>query len=271
MIPWTAFGSTECDPDWRIELNEHNLFHYVQRGPSQLTRGLDSSMLEQASERQFAISQLGLVSAGFEVQHTERIKLTLQYLDNHFTNHQCERSPQRPSSPYREHLIDFSLSKFTTPFEPLPPFGSEQSITPDMSSPPTTPTPMADTSSRSPLALVDLMNPEPVNSRPSKRKFSAIYSPPLMDADSDSQDDIVDVQSLDNEINYCHTLDYVRTTRGQYPIMTRTRREARMRRPSPLRKHLSHRGARNMYEAAQAETEAHLLLDFSQYSAAVGS
>ncbi|KEF51012.1 uncharacterized protein A1O9_12938 [Exophiala aquamarina CBS 119918] len=266
MIPWTAFGTTDCDPDWRIELNEHNLFHYVERGPTQLTRGLDSSMLEQASERQFAISQLGLVSAGFEVQHTERIKLTLQYLHNHFTNHQPEPSPQRPTSPYREYLPDFSLSNFSTPLDPLPPFNSEPATITHISPPPTSPTPKIDTSSRSPLALVNLMNPEPAKSRPGKRKFSGTHSPSLMDPDS--PENLFDDE---NEMLYCSTLDYVRASKSQLEQMTRTHREARMRRPSPLRKPLVHRRARNAYETEQAETEAHLLLSFSQYRARVGS
>jgi hypothetical protein len=97
---------SEYEPDSRIELNEYN----VQRGPTQLTRGLDSSMLEQAHERQFAISQMGLVSAGFEWEHTVRIKHALHTVLCHFSNHKHDTSPQRPASPHREYLADFSSS-----------------------------------------------------------------------------------------------------------------------------------------------------------------
>lgn len=213
-------------------------------------------MLEQAHERQFAISQIGLFSAGFELEHTARIKHTLETLLDYFTNHQSIQSPQRPTSPYREHLADFSLSKLPTTFEPLPPIDPEQPITALSAT---------DTPSRSPLALVDLMNPEPSNSRPSKRKYSATYSPPSVDVDS--PENILDIG---NESLYLSALDYVRASQSHTPTMTRTHREARMRRPSPIRKAFSHHRIPNAYDADQAETEAHLLLSFSQHFAKVG-
>ena len=112
---------SEYGPDWHIELNEYNLFRYVQRGPTQLTRGLDLSMLEQAHERQFAISQMGLVSAGFESEHTARIKLALHTVLYHFSNHKHNTSPQRPASPHREYLVDFSPSNFPMTSSPIQP------------------------------------------------------------------------------------------------------------------------------------------------------
>lgn len=267
MIPWTTFGSTEYDPDWRIDLNEHNLFHYVERGPTQLTRGLDSSMLEQAQERQFAISQLGLVSAGFEIEHTARIEHAIQLIIDYFTAHQDKDTPQQPTSPHWEHLADFSSSRIPTTFEPLPLFDPEQTTITATQNRAPTPTLTVDSSPRSPLALVDLMNPEPVvDTRPNKRKYSGGHSPPVVDPDS--PDSLYDV---DSEILFPRSLDYVRASKSSMPRLPRTHREPRMRRPSPLRIALPQHRKRPAYEAEKAETEAHLLLSFSNQYTKVAS
>jgi len=109
--------ASEQHPDWRADLNEHNLYYYVTNGPSQLTRGLDSPMLELAHERQFAISQLGTRSVGFEVEHSARVQSALRMLETrfrtHFTDHLC-----RPTSPHAEVLVD--LRTQTQSFTPLP-------------------------------------------------------------------------------------------------------------------------------------------------------
>lgn len=294
MIPWTTFESAEYDPDWYIELTEYNLYHYVERGPTQLTRGLDSSMLEQALERQFAVSQLGLVSAGFELEHTARIEHTLQTLFHYFSSHQDNSSVHHPASPHLEHLYDLRSSRLPPTYEPLSPFDSEQSSTdlPSTSSLPTTSTlpsispltatstlpetpatipepsltAIVDIASKSPLALVNIMNPETIESRPRKRKYSGGHSPPVVDVDS--PDSLFDI---DNEILFPRSLDYIRASKSYTPRMTRTHREARMRRLSPLRKPLPHHRRQHAYEAEEAETEAHLLLSFSHQCAKVAS
>jgi hypothetical protein len=248
---------SEYEPDSRIELNEYNLFRYVQRGPPQLTRGLDSSMLGQAHERQFAISQMGLVSVGFEWEHTARIKHALHTVLCHFSDHKHDTSPQRPASPHREYLADFSPSNLPMTFEPLPPFNLEASTIHRPANPPTIPRPMTTHLSRSSLALVDLMNPEPAISKPGKRKYSGSHSSPPVDVDS--LDNIVDA---DNDKLYNGTLDYVRASQSHKPRMNR---EVRMRRPSPLRMVPSHARRQKTCEADQAENEAHLLLGLSQH------
>ncbi|KAK5064443.1 hypothetical protein LTR84_000276 [Exophiala bonariae] len=266
MIPWTTFGSTEYDPDWRIELNEYNLFHYVERGPTQLTRGLDSNMLEQAHERQFAISQLGLVSAGFEIEHTARIEHAIHTLLDYYTGHQDNETRLQPTSPHWEHLADFSSSRVSTSFEPLPPFDSEQSTTTLTATRAPPPTLTVETSPRSPLALIDLMNPEPVvDVKPLKRKYAGDHSPPVVDVDS--ADEVFDIE---NEKLLPRSLDYIRASRSSIPRLPRTHREPRMRRPSPVRITLPQHRKRPAYEAQNAETEAHLLLSFShQYTRVV--
>jgi hypothetical protein len=214
---------SEYELDGRIELNEYNLFRYVQRGPTQLTRGLDSNMLEQAHERQFAISQIGLVSAGFESEHTARIKHALHTVLSHFSNHKHDTSPQRPVSPHREYLADFSLSNLPLTFEPLPPFNLEASAIHRPANPPTIPRPMTTHLSRPPLALVDLMNPEPAIPKLGKRKYSGSHSSPPVDVDS-----LDNIGDADNDKIYNGTLDYVRASQSHKPRMTRTHREARM-------------------------------------------
>lgn len=288
MIPWATFESAEYDPDWHIALTEYNLYHYVERGPTQLTRGLDSSMLEQALERQFAISQLGLVSAGFELEHTARIEHTLQTLFHYFSSHQDNGSVHHPASPHLEHLHDFRSSRLPPTYEPLSLFDSEQSFvdlpttstTPSISpltttstlpeTPATIPVPSltstVDMTSKSPLALVNIMNPEIIESRPSKRKYSGSHSPPVVDVDSPEN-----LSDIDNEILFPRSMDYVRASKSYTPRMTRTHREARMRRLSPLRKPLPHHQRQHTYEAEEAETEAHLLLSFSHQCAKVAS
>ena len=250
---------SEYELDRRIELNEYNLFRYVQQGPIQLTRGLDSSMLEQAHERQFAISQMGLVSAGFESEHTARIKLALHTILCHFSNHKRNTSPQRPASPHREYLADFSLSNLPMTFEPLPPLNMEASTIHCPANPPTIPRSMTTHLSRPPLALVDLMNPEPAIPEYAKRKYSGSHSSPPLDADS--LDNIVDA---DNDKLYSGTLDYVRASQSHKPITTRTHRAARMIRPSPSRMVPSQARRKKTCEADQAENDVHLLLGLSQ-------
>jgi hypothetical protein len=87
-------------------------------------------------------------------------------------------------------------------FEPLPPFNLEASTTHRPANPPTIPRPMTINLSRTPLTLVDVMNPEPVIPKPGKRKYSGSHSSPLVDVDS--LDNIVDA---DNDKLYNGTLD----------------------------------------------------------------
>jgi hypothetical protein len=118
-------------------------------------------------------------------------------------------------------------------FEPLPPFNLEASTIHHLANPPTIPRPMTTNLSRSPLALVDLMNPEPVIPKPGKRKYSGSHSSPPVDVDS--LDNIVDA---DNDKLYNGALDYVRASQSHKPRMTRTHRDgkthdcARRKRPT---------------------------------------
>jgi hypothetical protein len=258
--------NSEYEPDRRIELNEYNLFRHVQRGPTQLTRGLDSSMLEQAHERQFAISQMGLVSTGFESEHTARIKLALHTVLCHVSKHQHDTSTHRPASPYREYLADFSQSNLHMTFEPLPPFSLEASTIHRPANPPTIPRPTATHPSRSPLALVNLMNPEPAIPKPGKRKYSGSRSSPPVDVDS--LDNIVDA---DTDKLYNGNPDYYRASQSHKPRLTRTHREVRMRRPSPSRMVPSQARRQKPCEADHAENKAHPLLGLSQHGTKAAS
>lgn len=60
----------------------------VGSGPSQAERVLDQSpMLEQAHERRFVVGELSLDIAGFEAEHSQRIRETLDRLQSHFDLH----------------------------------------------------------------------------------------------------------------------------------------------------------------------------------------
>ncbi|KAG9783952.1 hypothetical protein KCU88_g2971, partial [Aureobasidium melanogenum] len=88
MIPWSSLSSSEVCPDWRIELNEHNLSHYVDKGgPSPLDDSMNVRMLESAHERRFAIAQLGVSNAAFEAGHRARIEYMFYRTKSHFTSH----------------------------------------------------------------------------------------------------------------------------------------------------------------------------------------
>src|ERR1700761_4042702 len=109
---------SEQHPDWRADVNEYNLYYYIVKGPTPFRRGVDSSMLELAHERQFAIAQVGTQSVGFEAEHIARMQDALRLLDTRFTAHRLEESC-RPNSPHAEDLIDFRTQHHC--FNPLPP------------------------------------------------------------------------------------------------------------------------------------------------------
>lgn len=214
-------------------------------------------MLEQAHERQFATTQLGLVSAGFELEHAARVGLALHTLFQHFENHPHHES-QRPTSPHTQHLSDLRLCNFSRSPAPLPPFDTTESTT-DLPPSPAASASTAHKSGRSPIAITDLINPDPISPRPGKRKYSGSHEAPYVDADS------VDTMfDHDNEILYQSALDYMRAIHPHTAKMTRTHREARMRRPSPTRLAFYPYQSQRPYEAQQAEKEASLLLGLSK-------
>lgn len=257
MIPWVAFNRTyesllptllipltffrEQTPDWRADLNEYNLHHHIDKPLTQLRRGLDSPMLEQAHERQFAISQLGTRSVGFEAEHSKRMEKALKTLDMHFTANPAEETCH-PTSPHIETLADFRIQSYDcSPLPPLQIYDQSQMISPSPSPPRAT---GSDKTSRSFLALQELMNPAPSSSPPPsppssslKRKFPNDYLMTIL-AD-DNINDSLDLDSL-RRADFRSQVHY---SRSKNLIIdgstTRTHRIIRMRRPRSSARHHS--------------------------------
>ncbi|KAL2427267.1 hypothetical protein ABEF95_010855 [Exophiala dermatitidis] len=123
MIPWSSLSSSESCPDWRIELNEHNLSHYVDKGgPSSLDDSMNVCMLESAHERRFTIAQLGVSNVGFEAEHRARIEYTFHRTKSHFTAHALDERFHPDTSLLADlYLFDFRLSvDHYNAYEPLP-------------------------------------------------------------------------------------------------------------------------------------------------------
>ncbi|KAJ9606449.1 hypothetical protein H2200_009410 [Cladophialophora chaetospira] len=254
MIPWNALRPNEHHPDWRADLNEHNLFYYITTGPSQLKRGLDSPMLELAHERQFAISQLGTRSIGFEADHSIRVQSALQLLDDRFITHSTEeRCP--PKSPHIEALM--GLRRRAQSFTPLPPLDLLEHPGPKSTT--LSPTVPLRKPTRSPLALQELMNPVLPPSSTLKRKASQDFMPSIL-----ADDELENVSDTDRDLTIETTppIEYHRAKQvfGK-TTTTRTHRGVRMRK--------SRSTARNayleeVYDADQLEKDGQLLLNLSR-------
>lgn len=185
-----------------------------------MRRFSDSPMLEHAQERQFAISQLGTRSMGFQVQHTHRIEAALDWIQKCFSMHELDEA-RRPVSPHIEDLADFrSLSPRHQSLPPLEAL-DETELTPE---PPSLTTTSSETS-RSPMALRELMNPEPIEPSRNKRKFSdSLMYPVLPDDSSDGQYDLLDSSAFHS------TIIYIRAGSRMGEGTSRTHRRVRLRR-----------------------------------------
>lgn len=206
-------------------------------------------MLEQAHERQFAVCQLGLFSAGFDVEHTLRISHTLEIILNKFNvSLAADHHPDtegRPPSPHRDDVINCR------------PLGTEPSgeADPELSSciqglfadqQPTSP---SNQSCRSILNIQNLINPMAQQAKTPKRKLSATFLYPPIDADDDYLSSWVDPY----DASFIQaTLQFSRAHQICVPSATRTRRYARARVFSPPR------AAADIHGKAQLSTKANL-------------
>ncbi len=244
---------SDLHPDWRADLNEHNLYYYVTSGPSQLKRGLDSPMLELAHERQFAIAQIGTSGAKFEVEHSARVQSALRLLENSFTAHYTE-DLCRPKSPHAETLVD--LRKQAQPFIPLPILDLNYPSPSTIATP--SPKMVLQRSTRSPLALQELMNPAPPPSSTLKRKASQDFDP--IRADEESRD----LSEIRKDLS-AETMPPIKYSRAYHVLgegnVTRTHRGVRMRRSKSVARHAS---LEDPYDTEQLEKDGELLLNLSQ-------
>ncbi|EXJ96185.1 hypothetical protein A1O1_01311 [Capronia coronata CBS 617.96] len=236
MIPWSTFNSSELRPDWRIDLNEHNLSYFSDKeGHSPLEEKMNVSMLELAHERQFVMAQLGTLSVGFEAEHKARIQYTFQRTKDYFTSHYLEEPSCRPSVPRAQEVSDLDLP--STTFEPLPSRlemsdldepEPEPEPEPELDPAPRTPSLQAPTlKSSSPfLTLHQLMNPEPPSPRSSKRKISPAACPGVLSGDfsRSKQDYYVDSDGVRVPLAYARANELPPLHRA-----SRTRRDVRMR------------------------------------------
>ncbi|KIX94007.1 uncharacterized protein Z520_10344 [Fonsecaea multimorphosa CBS 102226] len=259
MIPWAAFSTSAQEPDWRVELNAENIYYYVEHGPTQYKRTMDSPMLGLAHERQFAISQLGTKSVGFEQQHIALMQQALQQLNTHFTTHSTHE-PCHPTSPHSEDLTD--CRQPVDSYSPLPPLD----ISDEPCFEPLTPSPVTELErcSRSPLNLQELMNPVPLTPASLKRKSSDDLLPSILADDEAGQGADVEEDSLLPR----HSLIYPRAShilsKGE---ATRTRRGVRMRRGRSIQRHHS---MQNSHETERFEKEGQLLLNLAQSPRSMG-
>ncbi|KIW26488.1 hypothetical protein, variant [Cladophialophora immunda] len=259
MIPWAAFGTSAHEPDWRVELNAENVYYYVEHGPTQHKRALDSPMLGLAHERQFAISQLGTRSVGFERQHIALMQQALRQLNHHFAAHPSNESC-RPTSPYSDYLTD--CRQLVDDYSPLPPLD----ISDEPSSEPSTPSPVTELerSSRSPLALKELMNPVPLTPKSLKRKASDDLLPTIP-----ADDEFEPIADL--EVDSLLEPGSLRYARASHVLGTgaasRMRRGVRMRKARSCQRHYS---SQDSLEMDQFEKEGHLLLNLAQSPMTMG-
>ncbi|EXJ59323.1 uncharacterized protein A1O5_12204 [Cladophialophora psammophila CBS 110553] len=260
MIPWVTFWGNPQEPDWRVDLHAENLYYYVEKGPTQIVRYRDSPMLWSADERQYAISQLGTKSIGYESEHIAGLRETLQWLENHFAAHSTQESC-RPTSPHSEYLRD--LPSPADHYSPLPPLDIDD----EPRSATSTPSPIIEQerSSRSPLALQELMNPAPLTPSSLKRKSSDELLPTIL-----ADDEVEQVPDLEVSLPFhAHTLKYPRA--GHFignPAGTRTRRGVRMRRARSGQRHHS---SQDPLETEQFEKDGQLLLNLAQGPRSLGN
>ncbi|EXJ79395.1 hypothetical protein A1O3_08897 [Capronia epimyces CBS 606.96] len=205
MIPWSSFNSSELGHEWRIDLNEHNLAHFVDReGRSPLQERMNFPMLESAHERRFAVAQMGTQCSNFEAWHKARLEYALQTTKSRFTAHALEGSSP-PNSPHVQDLPDLQLPSLAlAPLPPLPPLEMEISDLPELESARAVSPPLPSKPSTTALTLDQLMNPEPLSPcldngppNPSPTGHSAI----IPDSSPEPVEEIVDPAALRRVFN----------------------------------------------------------------------
>ena len=211
-------------------------------------------MLEVTHERQFAISQIGIRNAGFEVEHSVRMQGALRLLENTFVAH-CTEETCRPRSPHAETLID--LRNQSPSFNPLPSLDLNQPSRSIINT--ASPSILRQRSARSPLALQELMNPVPSPILTLKRKASQDFYP---DIPADEEVDALAEISKDLSADTTPPIKYYRAYHapGEGKV-TRTHRGVRMRRSKSIARHNS---LEDSYDVMQLEKDGELLLNLSQ-------
>ena len=239
-------------PDWVAELNESNLYNFVTTGPDQCRRVLDSPMLGLAQERQFAISQLGTRSVGFEAEHRAQIEEALRLINDRFARHRLdEREPCRPISPYSEDVGDLRVRSYC--FSPLPILDMSQLSTSTFAT--TSPARADAKPGRSSLPLNELMNPAPPPTL--KRKASDEGMAYIV------ADDVESEPHVDDHVLFDHTppLTYPQVRLFGGNIMgARTQKGVRMRRARSAARHRSSEPP----DVGQLEKDGQLLLNLSR-------
>ncbi|KAI1613586.1 hypothetical protein EDD36DRAFT_201259 [Exophiala viscosa] len=254
MIPWDRIASRHPHSDHPIEqdiLSEHNLFFYVERGPTQLHRVLDSPMLESAQERRFAISQLGIGNGFFVAEHPSRIEGALQSICHHFTYYQSDETC-RPASSYHEDLADFRLSSYPSEeVRSLETFDLSRATSPILSrsTPPTK-------TARFPMSVDALINPATPHNR--KRKLSDEPIPELTPDESHSPEDL---EVLRSPTMVRRSFTYTWAPDSKHDQTTRTRKNIQVRR---FRSDSRDNGKHDGLDRELAEKHGNLLLDFSR-------
>lgn len=252
----THLRSRQVDPDWLGELSEYNVFYYIDRGPNQLKRVLDSPMLESAAERQFALSQLGTGNVWFVADHASRINHALQTMHHWFTQNGLDEIC-RPTSPFHEDLIDFRTSSH--PFQPFPSMlDTSDLVSPTAYGPESALTQPAKPS-RLRISVDALVNPSTPKPQSLKRKISDAAGPALT-PDSSHEESAGELQSPSTLMeSFGFTLG--RGLNSEQP--TRTQKDIRKRRSRPRPRD---NGKHDGLEPETSEELGNLLLDFSRNS-----
>lgn len=92
MSAWAPFYHDAYEAEVEIKLYEHWV-NKVEKGLSQADRLLDnvrSSMLENAFERRFCVTQMNICLDDFERTHSDRIGALIGVLENHVRQHQTD-------------------------------------------------------------------------------------------------------------------------------------------------------------------------------------
>ena len=199
-------------------------------------------MLELAHERQFAVCQLGLSSAGFEVEHTTRISdtldLILRVLNLHLAAGHHLEIAGRPASPHRDDVINCrpfgaepsGLSRALPPGLELEP-DIESCFTHEQPSPPNHSTSRMNQSCRSILNIQNLVNPISQETKTLKRKFSVTITHPTIDADEDY---LSKHMAPSEELELQNLLKFNRALRTSGPSAARINKIPRQRLHNPF-------------------------------------
>ncbi|KAJ9662590.1 hypothetical protein H2198_001262 [Neophaeococcomyces mojaviensis] len=105
MVQWYNFyGHDDVEPEIKVGLYDRWL-SLLRSGPTQVERVLvHTPMMDLAHERRFVVSETKQSMSHFEVEHSQRVEMTINHLEAYFANNPSDqledsilREPQAPT------------------------------------------------------------------------------------------------------------------------------------------------------------------------------